>query len=209
MKKLLKLQGLKLIAFCMAVIICLWFAKCLFFFGAEKVAASTGNMKTIVLSADDFELIGINKLDDGVYISTDHDCQMLYNCDTMVSRITINSNFAVDPGEVIVYYTQKEGQGFHPDKRYWFYPDNEGIYTANIPLRKIFGVRIDPTIMAANTMTIDSIVFNAPKSFGQFFAVNGADIFRLFLYSTLVSAVITLLREFFDGFSIKKFIKRG
>lgn len=209
MKKIKNLAGIKLVLLC-AVLLCLvWLGKNAITFGTESFLRATGRMQTVTLSAQDFELIGIKQLESGSFVSTDADPQMVGICGMPLARITLSCSFAVDPGEMMVYYTQSADQAFHPNKRYRFYADGNGSYTATMPLKKVDALRIDPTNLAANTMTIDSITLNAPKSFGQFFAVNAGDIFNLILYSTLISALITLLKEVFAGFGLKKFGKRG
>ena len=209
MKKLSNLTGPKLVA-AVAVIICVvWTAANLIGFANEAVSRSSGKMQTVTLSAQDFQLIGIKDAANGGLISTDADPQMVLECSTKMARITLNCTFAIEPGEMVVYYTQKAGQGFHPNKRYRFYATEDGSYTADMPLRHIETIRIDPTNIAANTMNVDSVVLNAPKSFGQFFAVDAGDIFNLILYSTLISALITLSKEIFGGIFAKKSDKRG
>lgn len=199
-KKLKQLQGAKLIAVCALILCLVWLGKNLFAFGYEAVSRANGSMETFTLAADDFELVGIIKNDDGSYKSTDWDPQMVLVKDMKVCRITIDGTYKTAPGEILVYYTQKDGQGFAAEKRYWFYADENSTstYTAEMPLKNLKSVRIDPTTFAGNTMEINSITFNAPKGFVQFFGLDGSHIFRLMVYSCLAAAVITMLREVFE-----------
>ena len=120
--------------------------------------------------------------------------------DMKVCRITIDGTYKTAAGEILVYYTQKEGQGFAPTKRYWFYADENSTstYTAEMPLMNLKSVRIDPTTFAGNTMEINSVTFNRPKAFMQFFSLDAGNIFSLIVYSCLGAAVITLLKEIFS-----------
>jgi hypothetical protein len=122
-----------------------------------------------------------------------------------VSRITLNSTFTVAPGEMVVYYSEKDGQGYSANKRYWFYPDASGdnSYTVSMPIKNLKSVRIDPTTIAGNAMEIESIVFNNPKSFVEFFKIDFKNIFNLLVYSAIMATVITLVKETFNGLSIK------
>lgn len=200
MKKLKQLSGAKLILACAVVLCLVWLGKNLLGFGYEAVSRANGSMETFTLYADDFELIGIVKNEDGSYKSTDWDPQMVLVRDMKVARITIDGTFSISPGEMLAYYTQKEGQGFAAEKRYWFYADegSDTAYTASMPLKNLKSVRIDPTTFAGNTMEINSITFNAPKSFVQYFAVDASHIFKLMVYSCLIGAAITMIKEFFE-----------
>lgn len=204
-KKLKNLNGAKLIVFCAAVLCVLWFGKNAIAFGAETAARASGKMQTVTLSADDFDLIGIVKTENGSYVTTDSDPQLVLNGDMEISRITLNCTFTVSPGEMVVYYSQKDGQGYSATKRYWFYPDSTSLssYTAQMQLDNYKSIRIDPTTVAGNTMEIESIVINGHKSLGEYFAVSFKNIFNLLVYSCLMATVITLAKETFDGLFAK------
>ena len=143
MRKLKNLQGSKLIIFCAVLLCVLWFGKNLFAFGYESFARSTGKMETVTLSADDFQLIGIVKTENGAYVTTDGDPQLILEKEMKVSRITLNSTFSVAPGETVVYYSEKDGQGYSAAKRYWFYPDASGYnsYTVSMPIKNLKSIR--------------------------------------------------------------------
>ena len=74
-------------------------------------------------------------------------------------------------------------------------------------LKNLASIRIDPTTIAGNSMEIESIVLNSPKSFIEFFAVDFKNIFNLLVYSAIIATVITLINETFSGFSFKGFKK--
>ena len=204
-KKLKNLSGARLIALCAVLLCVLWLGKNLFAFGAETAARASGKMQTVTLSAEDFFLSGIAKTDSG-YITTDGDPQLILEGDMKISRITLNCTFSVTPGEMVVYYSEKDGQGYSSAKRYWFYADSENLdsYTASIPMKNLKSIRIDPTTVAGNTMTIDSIVLNSPKAIGEYFAISFKTVFNLLVYSCLLATVITLVRETFDGLFAKR-----
>lgn len=201
MKKLKNLTGAKLIILCAAILCVLWLGKNMFAFGYETFARSAGKMETVTISADDFVLSGIVKRDDGSYITTDGDPQIILEKEMKISRITLNSTFSVSPGEMVVYYSEKEGQGYSAAKRYWFYTDasGENSYTAHMKTKNYKSIRIDPTALAGNIMQIESVVINSPKSFGEYFAVNFKNIFNLLVYSAVLATVITLVKETFGG----------
>lgn len=204
-KKLKNLNGAKLIAVCAALLCVLWFGKNLFAFGHETLLRATGKMETVTLSAEDFVLSGIEKTENG-YITTDWDPQLILEKDMKIARITLNCTFSVSPGEMVVYYTEKDGQGYSAAKRYWFYADSDSFarYTAQLPVKSYKSIRIDPTAIAGNAMTIDSIVLNRTKTFGEYFAVSFKNIFNLLVYSCLLATVITLAKETFDGLFTKR-----
>ena len=209
MRKLKNLSGTKLIVFCAVFLTVIWSGKNLFAFGYETFARSTGKMETVTLSADDFQLIGVVKTDEGKYITTDGDPQLVLEQQMKISRITINSTFSVAPGEMVVYYAEKPGQPYSAAKRYWFYTDaaSGNGYTASMPIKNLASIRIDPTTVAGNSMEIESIVLNSPKSFIEFFAVDFRTVFNLLVYSAIIATVITLIKETFSGFSFKGFKK--
>lgn len=206
MKKLKNLTGAKLIIFCAAVLCVLWLGKNVAAFGYESFLRSTGKMETVTYSADDFELIGIVKTEKGEYVTTDGDPQLVMDIDMPVARISMECTFTVDPGEMLVYYSEADGRVYSAGKRYWFYAgsDNKTLYTAQMPVKNLKSVRLDPTTIAGNTMTIENITFNGPKAIGEFFKVEFRDIFNLLVYSALLAAVITLAKETFDGLFTKR-----
>lgn len=206
MKKLKNLNGIKLIAFCAAVLCVLWLGKNAAAVGYESFLRSTGKMETVTYTADDFELIGIVKTEDGQYLTTDGDPQLVMDIDMPVVRISMECTFSVSPGEMLVYYSEADGRVYSAGKRYWFYADSadKTLYTAQMPVKNLKSVRIDPTTVAANVMTIESITFNAPKAAGEFFKVEFKNIFNLMVYSALMATVVTLIKETFDGLFIKR-----
>ncbi len=199
-KKIKNLSAIQLIALCMAVISVFWILKNGISFAMEKSSAEIQ-----VLSADDFELVGIIKNENGEYISTDGDPQLILTKEMKVARISIVGQFSVTPGEMLVYYTQKDGQGFAPHKRYWFYKeDQSNVYTASMPLKKLKSIRIDPTTFAGNTMTIEQIIINKPKNIIEYFKPTVRDIFNLIIYSCIISSIVYLLKDLFNGYKTKK-----
>lgn len=199
MKKIKNLSAIQLIALCMATISVLWICKNTVYFVMEKTGA-----KTEVLSADDFELVGIIKDENGNYVSTDSDPQLILKKDMKIARVSIVGEFSVNPGEMVVYYTQKEGQGFAPHKRYWIYKESDSnTYTASMPLKKLKSLRIDPTTFAGNTMQIKEIVLNKPKAFIEYFKPTFSDIFNLIVFSCVISSIICLLKDLFKSYDIK------
>ena len=206
MKKLKNLNGIKLVAFCAVLLCLLWLGKNAAVFGYESYLRSGGKMQTVTYSPDDFELIGIVKTENGEYKTTDGDPQLVMDIDMPVARISMECTFSVDPGEMLVYYSEADGRVYSAGKRYWFYAgeENKTLYTAQMPVKNLKSVRIDPTTVAANTMTIENITFNAPKSIGGFFKVEFKDIFNLMVYSAVIATVITLIKETFDGLFAKR-----
>ena len=64
-KKLKNLNGAKLILACALVMCAVWLGKNLFSYGYETVSRANGSLETFTLSADDFELVGIIKTEEG------------------------------------------------------------------------------------------------------------------------------------------------
>lgn len=206
-KKLNKLSSFKILIITAFVIAVLWFCKSSFLLCAEQILRLSGRMETVTLTAEDFVLSGIVPAENGGYISTDGDPQMILESQMYISGISLNSTFSVKPGEMLVYYTQKEGQGFSAAKRYWFYADenSQTSYTADFgTVKKMKSIRIDPTTFAANNMSLESVTINPPKSILSFYKISFADIFKWGCFSALISGGILLLREIFNNLKEKQ-----
>ena len=90
----------------------------------EKSARSSGTLVTSVLKADDFELIGIRTEEDG-YVTENDDPQMIYMLDGTLSSVRIEMKYSLEPGEIVMYYTNPGDAGFSPRKRVWAVLDGE------------------------------------------------------------------------------------
>ncbi|MEG0091784.1 MAG: hypothetical protein RSA20_08180 [Oscillospiraceae bacterium] len=180
-----------------AFLIAVFLAVGLWNFGRESVAHFTGGLTTLALTAEDFEQIALSKTEDGKLVSTDTDCQLLFSPQQKMSNVSFTAKYSVHPGEVTMYYTTKEGQGFSATKRYRFFkePGEENRYSVSFGVKKIQDIRIDPTTAAGNEMEISEIVINAPKTLGSFFAVGYGDIFNLLVYSGIIAACLGFVKE--------------
>lgn len=208
MRKLKELKGIRLIALCAAVIILLWLAANTIDFAREKVARARGELNTVTLSADDFELVGIARTENGQYTCTDGDPQLILKDVGYITSIAFNCSFSVAPGEMVVYYAEDENCTFSAAKRYWLFAEQENCYTADMPVKKVYAIRLDPTSIAGNVMDIESIVINGEKPFLSYFAVTFREIFRLMVYAGLLAAVITVCGETLQEI-LKRFFKKG
>lgn len=66
-----------------------------------------------------------------------------------------------------------------------------------MPAKKVFSIRIDPTMYRGNRLIFSDFEFNNPKSFLDYFAVSYSDVFSFLLYTGLISSILRFIQEFF------------
>lgn len=192
-----KLKGRQLLVCSVAFFVAIFFLRSFITFSIEGIARLTGKMETVVLSVEDFENVSLVGGENGKVLSTDADPQLILTRDMKVARISFKMETTIHPGEVIMYYATKEGQGFSPLKRNWFFLSTSGEdkYETSFRLKNIKALRIDPTTVAGNEMKISEIIFNEPKSVFQYFKVEFIDVFKLIVYSCILASVMMLVQE--------------
>ncbi len=185
----------KMVAFSMAVIIILFLTINFGIFLIEAYQSATHQLQKIVLSPEDFEFYAIEEVD-GNYVSIIDDSQLLLNKEMVISNVTLDISYQIDPGEVTLYYANTGEGAYSNSKRIWFNLQEDGLYTAEFYLAKrVDSIRIDPTIYGGNVMQINSITFNEPKSFISYFSITPVRIYFFLICTLLLTAFFSFIKE--------------
>ncbi len=193
--KFKNLSFIKIILLSFSLVISTFILLTLFIFGLESYYRMTGKLETLVLEMTDFEYIAIVRSGEHL-ITSDADPQLLRTDDIYITNITLDIEYSLYPGEVTLYYTTNEGEGFSSKNRAWFTKTDETIYKTDFffPV-KTNSIRIDPTDLAGNIIETNSIIINEEKSFFEYFKITPSRIYYLFLYSFLLSSIFGLAVE--------------
>ena len=158
----------------------------------EKSARSSGTLVTSVLKADDFELIGIRTEEDG-YVTENDDPQMIYMLDGTLSSVRIEMKYSLEPGEIVMYYTNPGDAGFSPRKRVWAVLDGETGYIFSLPMQQVSRIRIDPTMYPSNQLEIGNIEINPLTGADRYYSVSAPQVFYFLIYAGMLSAILKFL----------------
>jgi hypothetical protein len=210
LRKKIKNMPFILLTVNIGVMLCVFFLICgVKNFTVEMVSKKNGTLSEKTYTAEDFDLVGFKLSDDGGYITTDNDPQMILNYGEKLTTVTLKARFSLYPGEIVMYYTTNSEEAFSERKRIWAKTENENEYVFSLPVKKVYGVRIDPTIYPANNIEFGDIKFNRKKSFFDYFKVEYEDIYNLVIYSLLISAVVKFLTTLPDYINVKNIKSRG
>ncbi len=208
--KFKNLTPFKILFLSFSFVISIFLFSTLTIFFIESYYKSSNKLINQTFYIEDFELYSI-VLDDGKYLSSDSDPQMVLEKDLCITDIVITADFSIHPGEMVAYYTTKEGEGFSSGNRVWFIKNEDGTYTADFTLLKnVNSIRIDPTNVSANYIDIESITINTQKSFTEYFKITPTRIYHLFLISFLISIIIGFFKEVSASFNFSAlfFVKK-
>ena len=196
------------LAFTAAALILLFVVKNLRYTGLRRAYRKNGSLVEYTYTVADFTQNSLAER--GEYlIATDSDPQLVREWPAQaIDTITFYMEAEIYPGEMVVYYTEDAAEPFSEKKRVWITPtDRENVYTANLGLKKIRNIRIDPTMYAGNRMIFGDFVFNVPRSLADNFRITYGDIFNLIVYTGFISGLLKLLAEVLSAFDKNKNIK--
>ena len=196
-KKLEKIKSWHIFAFSASILILIFLANGFYNYFTESTARKDGTLATFTLTADDFELKGVEKTSEG-YKTTDHDGQIIREETFKFSSVKFTMTYTVEPGEIVLYYRTGDDKNFSEQKRLWAQPvdDEENRYIVTMPVKEVTAIRLDPSMFAGNDLTFGDFVFNTEKSFGDYFDISYSRVFDLILYTAVISACLKYAQEF-------------
>ncbi len=193
-----KIKDVTLIALVCTVMLLFTAGQRTFSYMKEKAARSSGSLTATVLSVDDFELSGIRKEDSG-YVTVNDDPQMVYVYDGYISEVRMEMKYSLEPGEIVMYYTNPGDAGFSPRKRIWAVPDGERGYVFSLPMQQVHEIRIDPTMYPSNRLSFGDIEVNPRTGAEKFYSVSRRQLFYFLIYAGIASAVLKFLLVLTDN----------
>lgn len=197
-EKFKKISSRGLILFSAIFLVAVFIISGLISFFMQTAAEKNGKLVQSTLQVTDFHMESVKILGENCIISTDPDPQLIFEKTQMISSVKFYMESTIYPGEMVMYYTEKEGQGFSERKRVWAKPiqGEDNWYIIEMPLKEVLSIRIDPTMYRGNQMTFGDFIFNQHKSFGEYFTVSYSTVFAFLLYTGVISSVLKFIQEF-------------
>lgn len=165
MKKLFKNRK-TLVAFCCyGLFLALWL-------GVSLLRLAGDSMRTQQpLEPAGARLENLTAEPNGTLTSQTVDPQLIFEgVEQKLRLVRLEADFKQDPGELELFYTRKEGQGFSMQKRVVGVPQNDGSILYSLPPGKVRDLRIDPGTAGNNTITIHAITLNPKPGAGWYLA---------------------------------------
>lgn len=120
------------------------------------IAYQTGFYQEQVLSISDFELVGLEILDDHTVVNKTDDAQLIYNGN--VHSIKLRCEFSQNPGEFVSFYNRR-GNGSFGVNRMEYAQRRDGWYEFDYPVGTK-QIRIDTGVEPAIQVSFSEIVIN-------------------------------------------------
>lgn len=131
----------------------------------------------------------------GSYQSLGGDPRMVFdNLDTGIRRVVLVGRFNQEPGEMDLYYTKKEGQGFSPKKRVWARPIPGG-YEYLLPPGRYHSLRLDAGASEQNLLTAGELLLNPPQPLWRALLPTLRQALGLLVFPALASCVFCFIIE--------------
>ena len=150
------------------------------------------------LTLDDFYLEAFKPEDNDVYRMTDGDPQIILEDAGEIYSVKFYMEYYTYPGEMVVYYTTDENQGYNEKNKAWAKPvkDEKGWFEAKLPGKDFRTIRIDPTIYRGNRLKFGDFIINGEKSLTDFVEITPSVIFDFIVYSGVLWSVLRLIHDF-------------
>lgn len=181
-------------AWCYALFAAIWIlggsASCL----GDTLARASGKMATETFDFTNTETVGLQLTGAGTAISTTNDPQILITCDKKVRSVEAEFVFSESPGEVNLYY-QNKNEGFSDRKKIWGAAQNGGAYRFVLGGQSISVLRLDPCSVGGVEITLKSITVNPKGGLAQYFHLDGEILFKFLLYPGLLGGVLLTVAE--------------
>lgn len=195
-----RIRGLKYIHFLIISLVSTFAVLCIS--GLAAYSGYSGRIKSEAMITYDVDLNecgfeSMKQIEEGCYVATDSDPQIIIDVGGNVEAVEICMTAYLEPGEILLYYTNDADEGFTGSKMRWAHgwkePDS---YLFRIDGRdsRIARLRIDPTVYAGNRVNIEKIRINPEMGLDDFLVFDHVFLFKTLLYGALASVI---LRELF------------
>lgn len=118
-----------------------------------------------------------------------------------VRRVTLRADYLnMEPGEVTVFYKPRPGmEEYDAVYRVWAHEEKEpGVYTFTLPMRPIYGLRLDPGIYTGMQFRLEEIVLNEPRSLARRLTPTRPWLLAMAVVPLLAASVLRYLFFVFD-----------
>lgn len=167
-------------------------------FAANRLAYWNGSLQQQELTYQDFTLDEIMEKD-GLLVTTGADPKMIWNeTGRRVETVLINFEYSLPPLVQTAFWAN-EGEG-HSVRR-MAYPRTDALNGTwfLLPAQGGKNLRIDPGVVAGNTIKIHSITINKPRAFLDFFIITSGEWAILFILPGLTACGLKLLNVMWQG----------
>lgn len=190
-----KHPALSLVLTCYAVGLLVFLAVCLVGFAQNRLAYQSGALQTAALPLDDFDLIDLEKQEDGTLLSVGGDPQLrLRDAARRVENVTVDFSYRLDPVLVNAFWGDPAaGDEAYSPRRMAYGQQAEGGLRFLLPAAGGQSLRIDPGTVVGNTITINRIVVNEKRPFYAFFIPTAGQGFMLCVLPALAACTIWLV----------------
>ncbi len=209
-KKFTQLTFIQLTALCCAFVLVFHTARGTADFLKEKSRRDAGQLKTLHFSETDFEHVSLLPAENGEYIATDGDPQMIITVDGLFTGIKMHMEAAMPPGKIIAFYTTGRDMPFSEKQILWLYPvkDRDNIYSAAMPPEYIHTLRIDPTELGANRLKFGRFEINSKNTPTDYLKINHINMPYMAVYTAVLASVLKLLQEILQKININSIKKK-
>lgn len=191
MKKILSKIKAPVVTICYAAAVAITVVYCLTLAVFSQIMRLNGGIESQTLTLEDLTLYNAEIIDKNTAVSTNEDPQFIFPAlDGTLQSVKIEMQFSFTPGEMAMYYTTKPGEAFGQNKRVWAKETDNGVYVYNLPAG-VKALRLDPGNANNNTITVNSITVNPPKSFFSYFALSAGRLLALAVLPALTASVIS------------------
>lgn len=193
-----KIASWQIIAFSALFLVVLFLMRGFWDYASENISRSNETLVQSRMTVSDFQQMSM-KADGDLLISTDSDPQLIWQADQKITNIKFYMETSLYPGEIVVYYTTKDGEGFSENKRLWAQPvdGEDNWYIVEMGLKNVRSLRIDPTMYAGNQMKFGTFIINEERTLSDYITPDARRIFNLLLYTGIISSVLRFVQEFF------------
>ena len=131
------------------------------------------------------------------FISDNTDPKLIFeNLHTPVRHVRLLADFATDPGEMDLFYTTKEGQGFSTRGRVVGVPQADGSFLYTLPPNTLVqSLRTDLGTAGGNAIALQEIVLNPTLPAAHFFAPTLRRLLGLAIWPALALCAIYIIIE--------------
>lgn len=194
---------------CYVAALIVWLGGSVWSLGMDTIAKAGGSLYQCELTLENFELVDMQLLEDGSYITTSGDPQMIWhNTDGMTVRtLRLTASFDRSPREMCLYYTNAEGEPFSVNKRVFAAQQDDGSYVYTLPQGRIAALRLDPCSPEEGkpvTMTFSGFSMNEPAGLVSYFAPGWYGAMELVLYPGLCACALSLAQSAWQTYQAKK-----
>lgn len=195
MKKFAQLSFTKIIALSAVLVLFVNTAA-----GAVRYTQEKGS--ETLLSVSDFAMESMaERKQNGVvkYVATDGDPQLLLTVDGAVTGMKFYMESTMPTGEIVVYWTEAEGEGFSERSRTWAQPvkNEENMYSFDLDGQYVHTLRIDPTIYGGNFLTFGDFVLNYQRPLSAYIGISYENLPFIVMYTGILASILKFIQEIF------------